>query len=126
MTPETANPPLPQSMAAELERIRLEASEENWNGGGEAPVTNGILSEAKRFVSLFPSTLEPPDISADADGEIEFEWFVEPRKVFSVSVGESGKLTFAGLFGESVHHGVEFMGAEIPATILQLIRRTHE
>ena len=126
MTQKTASPSDLRSVAQALERIRGEASEENWNGGGEAPVSEGTFLQAKRFLSLLSAIPNPPEISADADGEVEFEWYVGPRRVFSVSIGEGGRLTFAGLFGESVHHGVEYLREEIPLTILQLIRRTHE
>ena len=59
----------------------------------------------------------------DPDGEIEFEWFRGPRWLFTVSVGRTGALSYAGLFGRNKTHGVEQLVEGLPEAIAQNLRR---
>jgi hypothetical protein len=64
-----------------------------------------------------------PDVVPEADGQIAIEWYFAPEQTFSVSMGESGPLHYAGLFDhEDEVHGVKaFDGITVPENILQLI-----
>lgn len=106
-----------------LEQAVEEASLPNWDGYGAHPVTELGHYTARRFLDSLPKWLSVPEISVDPDGEISFDWYSEPNNVFSVSVSETGKLSYAGTFGLSKVHGIEYFGDEIPQSILIYLPR---
>lgn len=103
-----------------------ECSEKGWDGYSAKPISGMTLLYAQRFLRSLPSELPGPEVSADNDGEVSFEWYGGPRRVFSVSVGSSGDLTYAGLFGDiEKHHGVIRFKDMIPSRVLDLIRSVY-
>jgi hypothetical protein len=100
-----------------------ECSQPNWDGYSALPVSYETYIKAKQFIESFPTALRSPEVSVDPDGEISFEWYQAPRKVFSVSVGPNNELTYAGLFGASKTHGTETFHDEIPRVVLENVRR---
>lgn len=109
----------------ELLEVYRNCAEIDWDGYGAKSVAPLTLLQAKRFLAALPSTVPAPEVGADPDGDISFEWCSAPRWVFSVSVNSCGDLVYAGLFGErEKHHGVmEFTGS-LPHEILAYIMRT--
>lgn len=106
-----------------LKGAAIEAMDENWDGYGAAAVSPLTFSHAQRLLLALPATIPPPEIAVEPDGEIELEWFRRPRWVFSVSVGRSGDLTYAGLFGHSNARGTEYFTDEVPRAIVDNLRR---
>jgi len=100
-----------------------EASSANWMGPGSLPANAQAVRNALLFLDLLPATFPAPTVAAEPDGEIEIEWYGGPRNVFSVSIGPSNALHYAGLFGRSESHGIEYLAGEIPEQILELARR---
>ena len=64
-----------------------------------------------------------PEVAIDPDGEVSFEWYHGPRRVFSISIGSSDELTYAGIYGSSKARGVETFNFEIPRVVLDNLRR---
>jgi hypothetical protein len=95
----------------------------NWDGEGSARVESSTYVYASQFIRLLPSTAPLPDITADTDGEILFEWDQGRRQIFSVSVGRDGTLTFAGLFGHTKTHGTEHLREALPVVISDCLAR---
>ena len=90
----------------------------------EAPVTPEVTQMAIDFASLLPLTVKLPEISADPDGEISFDWASASGKMFSVSVSSSGTLSYAGWFGEDSRvHGSEKLVGGVPEEILRGIQK---
>jgi hypothetical protein len=112
-----------EAALAELEQVRGESSSANWDGYGGRPLDLRAYAEAVRFLTALPPTTPPPALGADPDGEVEISWNFGPRSVFSVSVGPTGRLTYAGLFGMSKSYGTEWLGSEIPRAILESMAR---
>ena len=108
---------------ADLDRLYAEASTENWDSYGASPVSWPSLVNAKRFISYLPSQLPVPEISADPDGEVAFEWYAKPNYVLAVSVGADGTLNYAGVFGENKVHGVEHFSGRVPKAIVEHLER---
>jgi hypothetical protein len=106
-----------------LYHIASQSSVPNWDGYGAMQVSPLAVAQAFRFLRTLPSTLQTPDLSVDPDGEISFEWYLEPRRVFSISVGPHGELSYAGLFGRSDAHGTEYFGDELPKPIMDNLSR---
>lgn len=98
-----------------------ESSDPDWDGRGVALMT---LSHALRFLDHVPAGYPAADVSVDPDGEISFEWYREPRRTFAVSVGPDGRLSYAGLFGDSRIRGSEaYFMDELPPEVHSSLRR---
>jgi hypothetical protein len=106
-----------------LDAAYAAAQVDNWDGEGSTRVEPSTYAYASQFIRLFPSTAPLPDITADTDGEILFEWDQGRRRTFSVSVGRDGTLTFAGLFGHTKIHGTEHLREALPVVISDYLAR---
>lgn len=102
-----------------------EASRPNWDGYGAYPVSGITVAHARAFLDLLPSTLPRPEISPHPDGELAFEWSFAPRRLLTVSVNESGRLSYAALFGQARLHGTEFLLDAMPEAVALALRRLH-
>lgn len=109
-----------------LSDILLECSHSNWDGYGAKPIDKASYYESLRFAQFLPNSFPNPEVTIEPDGEIAFEWFSNKQRVFSVSIGRNGELTYAGLFGFNKTHGTEFLADEVPRTILENIKRVFE
>src|SRR5882762_1910589 len=58
----------------EIEEVRVDASRQNWDGLGSAPMDASTYQIGKRFLWNLPASLPAPEITADRDGEINFDW----------------------------------------------------
>lgn len=113
-----------QSAFSQLERLVAEAIEPNWDAYQAKPLTAQAYDIALRFLSALPASLPSPDVGLDPDGEVSFEWMKGKGRVFTVSLEQNGRASYAGLFGEGVTaHGTEVFDDTIPATIIQGIER---
>ena len=110
----------------ELEALVVEHSTPGWDGQ-EAPSISFITAlNAREFIKALPSSISSPELAVDPDdAAISFEWHGGFRKVFSVSIGVSGRLACAGLNGTDRWHGaLAFNGERLPALVLEGIRLT--
>lgn len=107
---------------ADLARVARECAKECWDGYSAKPVTQATCDRARAFLNDLPLWMSAPDIVPEADGEIAIEWYVAQDQTFSISIGESGPLHFAGLFGHNEEvHGVAPFSGNVPGNILQFI-----
>jgi hypothetical protein len=106
-----------------VDKAIKEYSEEDWDGYGAQPVDAVACQNAIWFSRLLPMNIPVPEIYIDTDGEITFEWYLAPRKVFSVTARRNKELAYAGLFGVNKTHGTESLYDEVPETILENISR---
>ena len=107
----------------EIEDVFEECSTEDWDGYGAHHVDVVTYAVAVDFLLHLPREIPPAEIGVEPDGEIEFEWFVSDNKMFSVSVGPHGMLTYAGRFGAATAHGTEVFDGNIPWGILVNLSR---
>lgn len=103
--------------------VYQECLNDNWDGYGAKAISPINYIEALRFLKTLPTSIPIPEVSVDPDGEIVFEWYKGPRNVFSVSISPNNELTYAGIFGGSKTHGVEYFGDDLPKTILENLYR---
>lgn len=108
---------------AQLAQIVADCAADDWDGDGGAALSPGSFASAKRFLEALPAGLQRPDVSLDPDGEVVFEWTSGPQHMFSISFGAGGKLSYAGLFGPSKTHGVEYITYGLPRELVAKIRR---
>lgn len=89
---------------AALGCIRDECGCRNWDGEGGEPVSRRTIELTRKIVEAIfessPLNTPPPDLVAESDGEISVSWVRDAKRMFAVSVGEQGKLNFAGQFGD--------------------------
>ncbi|HET7463786.1 MAG TPA: hypothetical protein VFJ82_21200, partial [Longimicrobium sp.] len=103
--------------------IALDCTSDNWDGDGAKAVSTASFLSAKRFLEALPPGMQSPEVSVDPDGEMVFEWTSGPQHAFSISFGAGGKLTYAGLFGPSTTHGVEYISYGLPRELVAKIQR---
>src|SRR5262245_13902446 len=71
------------------------------------PVDRETAQAALAFAEILPRSLPVPEIAADPDGEVSFDWLGPAGRMFSVSVSKDGRIAYAGRFGEnSKIHGI--------------------
>lgn len=75
---------------------------------------------AKRFLTVLPISISPPEISIDPDGEIAFDW-VADENMLSVSLNASGQLSFATGINGKISYGSAFFGAVLPGEISSVL-----
>jgi hypothetical protein len=96
----------------------------NWDGYGAKPVSMDTFAKALAFLDVLPSTFPRPEISALPDGEIAFEWRFGPRRLLTLAINESGRLTYAALTGRGYLHGTEYLLDALPRQIIDAFRST--
>ena len=107
----------------ELDEAYSQGRADNWDEYGAQSVSKETYVTAFRFLEALPSAVPSPEISLDPDGEINFEWN-NAGKIFSASIGETGVLSYAGVFGTNLTaHGTEIFDDTIPEAIIQNIKR---
>lgn len=110
-----------------LERLTSEIGEVVADSREAAiPVDRDTAHAALDFALLLPRFTPLPEVSADPDGEISFDWFGPSGKMFSVSINKTGRLSYAGWFREDSRvHGTEKLVDSFPEEILRgLLRAT--
>jgi hypothetical protein len=95
----------------------------NWDGYDAFPVREQTFWQAWRFIQALPLGCPLPSVGAEPDGQLTLEWYRHSRWTLSVSVSPDGTLYYAALFGSNDVRGSEFFIEEIPATLLNLIKR---
>jgi len=99
------------------------SSKSDWDSYGAKAVDLDSVHSAIWFARLLPMHIPIPDIYVDPDGEIVFEWYLDPRRVFSITVTRNGELAYAGLFGVNKVYGVEYLDDELPEIVIDNIFR---
>lgn len=119
---ETLGPRVHQGFER-LQEAADKACESNWDGYGALPVNEISLYQAHEFLNILPLEISLPEVEVDPDGEVSFDWYNEADEVFSISIGKTGRLSFAGLFSSGEVHGAEYFIDEIPQPIVAYLKR---
>lgn len=92
---------------------------------GAVHVDESTTKAAIEFARMLPSYVPVPELTAEADGEISFDWLGPHGRIFSVSLNSLGRIAYAGKFGEkSKVHGIEELSATCPPEIVWGIEKT--
>ncbi len=112
-----------ESLAAEIDQLVSEAGSEVF-AEGSIPVDIYTADAALQFARILPWSLPLPEVASDADGDISFDWVGPSGKMFSVSFNRSGRIAYAGRFGErSKIHGTEQLSEACPQEVMRGISR---
>lgn len=107
----------------DLESLCVEASGQGWDGYGAEPLDRHAYDIAKTFIKALPTTSPLPDLSADPDGEVSLDWSFGKRRALTVSLGPTGRCTFAWVHGQRTNRGTDWIEDEIPASIAFALRQ---
>ena len=111
-----------QSLSDELLTTYKKCRKENWDGEDADSVKIETIYYAIMFIKQLPKYLPTPEISADNDGEISFEWYKDKNHMLFLSISPEGRISYAGRYGtKSKANGEEWIYDEIPEEILQKI-----
>lgn len=97
---------------------------EDWDGRGAQPVTLAAYRNGYSLVESLPPSRILPSVGAEPDGYLTLEWYKNPSRLLSVSIGTDGDLHYAALLGsaQTAQGSVPFSG-EVPKEVIALIRR---
>ena len=109
-----------------VEEIAEECSVPGWDGYGANAVTVAAVADARAFNEALDSTLPVPEVGAEPDGALTFEWHRSARLTLSVSVQGSGVLHYAALLGTERICGTEAFRARMPRVLRDLIARIEQ
>jgi len=111
------------ALRSELEALRVDCSQPGWDGYGAEPVSLEAYQAALRFIRSLPVGTPQPEIGADPDGCVSFEWRKSARCTLLVSIRPGYALDYAALIGTAKVHGSEPFFGELPDAVLSQIRR---
>jgi hypothetical protein len=67
-----------EALFKKIEELGQQCSKPDWDGYGAEPVLKETVDFTKKFINVLselPDEIPTPDLSADPDGAISFEWF---------------------------------------------------
>ena len=109
-----------------LIEVFRDGRESGWDGQDARPVSVAAYVHARDFLEILPSAFPTPDVSADPDGEIAFDWIVNRLRMFAISFGADAQLAYSGLLDGSSFFGTEPISERFPAAIGDFLRRLYE
>jgi hypothetical protein len=88
-----------QELIKKLNKVFQECKRANWDNNGAEPISDSTFNNAINLLTVLPVDLPIPDVLADNDGYIEFEWY-NLGKSFSLYVTDSNLILYAGFYGK--------------------------
>ncbi len=108
-------------LKASLRSLGAACGRTGWDGEGSAPVQALTLEHAIRFIDALPMGYAEPDPGVDPDGEISLSWIGNKGHRLSLSIGPTGRVSFAYRIGPRRRNGTEWLGDSIPEELLEYI-----
>ncbi len=105
---------------SKLRQLAIDYSQPNWDGEGAEPIDMMAVITAESFIQALPESLQMPELAPEPDGQISLDWVHSKGRVFSMSVGKSGRLSYAWIDGADQGHAVaRFDYRAIPHRVLE-------
>jgi hypothetical protein len=116
----------PKDMLFEkIYNVYISALYKNWDGYGGRAITQDTYKEALKLASFLPSFIQNPDIDAESDGCLAFEWYKDRNNNFSLTVYGQQKIIFNGFLGADVLSGncllLNYLPEEIENYLIRLV-----
>jgi len=86
----------------ELDDIKNDCSEENWEGMDELPITVETIEKTRNLLfkaAALPNGIPLPSLTPTSSGWIEMEWYKEKGHRFAIRLNSQGVFIYSGLFG---------------------------
>jgi hypothetical protein len=108
---------------SEIFKVADECEENDWDGDQAMPIKDSFVGKTVAFIRALPDGVPMPEPSPEPDGCISLDWIETRHRLFSLSIGSSGRIAYAWIDGADGGHGVaRFDGSTIPPRILQGIQ----
>lgn len=103
-----------------LAEIKLSSAVNNNLSDEEQPVSEIALDDARTFLQSLPQRFNKPDILAEPNGNVAFEWHFAPYRTMVVSFFGNGRIAFSSLRSPTKSsYGYErFLRGQIPQTLI--------
>lgn len=89
---------------------------------GVVPANDGLFSLAQRFLLALPNSLPVPELSMGDDGEINFDWGGQQRKMVTATLRRDGRLSYAAYFSPlDKDYGTKTFVDEVPKVVIDLV-----
>ena len=87
---------------------------------GEQPVSELAIDDAKTFLQSLPHRFRRPDVIAEPNGNVAFEWYFGPYRTMAISFFGNGRLAFSSLRSPTKSsYGYErFLWGQIPQKLI--------
>ena len=103
-----------------------QAADEDWKVvDGEQVISEYVMETACRFVQALPLGFRLPAVTGEPDGQINLEWYRNPRNLLTVSIGPDNRLYWAALIGSEDPRGSCRFVDRIPKSLLYYIARVY-
>jgi len=96
-----------------------------WDGERADPISEDTYTVALRFLEALPRDSQLPTVNAEPDGQLNFEWYLAPRRLLTVSVSATGTLYWAALIGSEDPRGSCQFVDQFPKTLLYWISQVY-
>ena len=106
-------------MIGEMREIAAECANENWDDYGAKAISETVFLRAEAFIRALPDSIPEPEISAEPDGQVSFDWLPSRTRTFTLSVNSSNRLAYAWIDGANRGHAAEvFERGSLPRRLL--------
>ena len=110
----------------QLEEALMEANINGWKGENSVAVSLPVAYHSLHFLRLLPDDIPNPNIAAEPDGEIEFEWYKNPDRNFSVSVNKNGGLNYVGKMPKEIGGNCNLLEDYCLSVIINSVKKVYE
>ncbi len=106
-------------LISDLRAIAVDCAQADWDGYGAKPVSHTVLLRAEAFIRALPTSISAPEISAEPDGQISFDWLPSRTRTFTLSVNTGNRLAYAWIDGANRGNAAEvFERGSLPTRLL--------
>jgi hypothetical protein len=109
-----------RELKADLRNLALDFALRGVEEGSD-PIDPLTLEHTLRFVDALPMGFAEPDPGLDPDGEITLSWIGSKGHRLSLSIGPTGRVSYAYRIGPRRLNGTEWLGDSIPDELLEAI-----
>ncbi len=110
-----------RELKSSLRALGTSCAEAGWDSEGAAAVLPLTLEQAIRLIDALPMGYAEPDPGVDPDGEISFSWIGSKGHRLSLSIGPTGRISYAYRRGARRRTGTEWFTDSIPDELLDHI-----
>ncbi len=96
-----------------------------WDGDQAEAITEETYEVARSFLEALPRDSQLPTVTAEPDGQLNFEWYQAPRRLLTVSVSASGTMYWAALIDSEDPRGSCQFVDQFPKTLLYWISQVY-
>jgi|FLOH01.1.fsa_nt_gi hypothetical protein len=110
-------------LISDLREITAECAHQDWDGYGAQAVSDTVILRAEAFIRALPESIPAPEISAEPDGQISFDWLPSRTRTFTLSVNAGNRLAYAWIDGANRGNAAEaFERGTLPTRLLNELR----